>query len=563
MRCNHEGGSARVEVGEPRVLSWGLLVALVLLPLVPSPHAEAAELEGLDVQLFVPNADGLGYFTAESARTGQLGKVIFSTHANYATGLVGLWNGDELQSWAVRRRLGVDLNLGLGFQVADLVMRIPFTPYQEGSGVSGHEFSMHTFGDVSVHPKVQILNPDVRTVGLAVAMPISFPSGNPSALSGNPGVTVTPTAIAEVKVGVLNAAVNLGVLGRKTTSLQGLDVPAQFVYRLAVRVHPLPALGVQAELWGHAGGGNVAASPANWLAGVNVSTPKGFIFRAGVGTGIGAGYGAPKVRLVLGIGACTPAQTLFDADGDGIKDEDDLCPDDAEDLDSYEDDDGCPDPDNEGDGIPDVSDECPDEWETENGFEDDDGCPDEAPDWDGDGVTDDRDDCPMDPEDEDGFEDDDGCPDGDDDGDGIVEPDDDCPDEPETVNGIDDEDGCPDHALVSLDWDFGVIALERPILFGPGGASPDADAFAVLNAVADLLQRRKDLPLVEIQAHCSERDSSTSNQVLSQRRGDVISAYLVNLGVEADRLRVVGYGNTRPDDDSSQRIELHIVESGD
>ncbi len=65
-----------------------------------------------------------------------------------------------------------------------------------------------------------------------------------------------------------------------------------------------------------------------------------------------------------------------DADGDGIRDDADKCPDDPEDRDAFQDDDGCPEPDNDADGILDTHDRCPDVPETMNGFEDEDGCPD-------------------------------------------------------------------------------------------------------------------------------------------------------------------------------------------
>ena len=55
---------------------------------------------------------------------------------------------------------------------------------------------------------------------------------------------------------------------------------------------------------------------------------------------------------------------------------DDLCPNDPEDIDGFEDEDGCPDPDNDQDRILDVDDACPNDPETYNGFEDEDGCPD-------------------------------------------------------------------------------------------------------------------------------------------------------------------------------------------
>ena len=50
-----------------------------------------------------------------------------------------------------------------------------------------------------------------------------------------------------------------------------------------------------------------------------------------------------------------------------------------EDVDGYQDADGCPDPDNDGDGIPDTADKCPDQPETKNNYQDEDGCPDEVP----------------------------------------------------------------------------------------------------------------------------------------------------------------------------------------
>src|SRR5213078_3011270 len=56
----------------------------------------------------------------------------------------------------------------------------------------------------------------------------------------------------------------------------------------------------------------------------------------------------------------------------------DKCPNEPEDKDMFEDQDGCPDPDNDHDGIPDVKDKCPNEPETINGFQDDDGCPDKG-----------------------------------------------------------------------------------------------------------------------------------------------------------------------------------------
>jgi nitrous oxidase accessory protein NosD len=69
----------------------------------------------------------------------------------------------------------------------------------------------------------------------------------------------------------------------------------------------------------------------------------------------------------------------FDNDNDGIYDNQDKCPNDPEDFDKFQDDDGCSDPDNDNDGIPDVKDTCISNKEVMNGYKDDDGCPDEVP----------------------------------------------------------------------------------------------------------------------------------------------------------------------------------------
>jgi hypothetical protein len=158
----------------------------------------------------------------------------------------------------------------------------------------------------------------------------------------------------------------------------------------------------------------------------------------------------------------------LDNDKDGVFDSKDVCPLVAEDRDGFQDEDGCPDLDNDGDGIPDLKDRCPSEKEDRDGFQDGDGCLDA--DNDQDGIVDSLDRCSMDSEDLDGFEDADGCPDLDNDKDGIKDSFDKCPNVPETMNGRDDEDGCPDSDAEAL-----AEEIELPIRFEPGLALLSVD----------------------------------------------------------------------------------------
>ncbi len=198
-----------------------------------------------------------------------------------------------------------------------------------------------------------------------------------------------------------------------------------------------------------------------------------------------------------------------DRDGDGIVDEDDACPDDAEDYDGFEDADGCPDPDNDGDGIPDTEDACPNA-----------------------------------PEDFDGFEDEDGCPDPDNDGDGILDVDDQCPDEPEVYNGIEDEDGCPDAGVIELKDER--IILEERVLFDFERARVKHSARPIIEAIVKLYRRQRNWEKLRVEGHADVRGSESFNVTLSERRAEQVRLALVEAGIPAEIIDFVGYGRGRP-----------------
>ena len=70
-------------------------------------------------------------------------------------------------------------------------------------------------------------------------------------------------------------------------------------------------------------------------------------------------FGDAELRALVGIRFQPEGSGREDSDGDDIPDAVDLCPEQAEDRDGFQDVDGCPDPDNDGDGIPDIHDPTP------------------------------------------------------------------------------------------------------------------------------------------------------------------------------------------------------------
>ncbi len=58
----------------------------------------------------------------------------------------------------------------------------------------------------------------------------------------------------------------------------------------------------------------------------------------------------------------------------------------------------------------------------------------------------------------------------------------------------------------------------------------------------------RDFPsaVIQIEGHCDERGSAEYNLGLGDRRGTSAMEFLIQVGVAADRLRVISYGKEKP-----------------
>jgi type IX secretion system PorP/SprF family membrane protein len=232
-----------------------------------------------------------------------------------------------------------------------------------------------------------------------------------------------------------------------------------------------------------------------------------------------------------------------DSDGDGVADNEDLCPN-VKGLKEYK---GCPDTD--GDGVFDDLDECPKVL----GPKDNKGCP--WPDSDNDGLSDNKDDCPKIA----GPVENRGCPYGDTDGDGMNDNADECPKTPGPITNK----GCPiiektdqeviDMAVKNLEFETGKDIIEER-------SKPS------LNTLAEKLKQKSEWNLL-LSGHTDNVGDDDANMILSKNRSEAVKNYLISRGISESRIKVNYFGETKPIADNStpegrqknRRVEFVIV----
>jgi outer membrane protein OmpA-like peptidoglycan-associated protein len=110
-----------------------------------------------------------------------------------------------------------------------------------------------------------------------------------------------------------------------------------------------------------------------------------------------------------------------------------------------------------------------------------------------------------------------------------------------------------------------VITMPGGVLFASGKDTLLPAAQDKLGQVADALKNQGDHKIV-VEGHTDSQGSDTSNQILSERRAQAVTTFLVSRGVAADQIRADGVGESRPVADNgsaegranNRRVEIVI-----
>jgi outer membrane protein OmpA-like peptidoglycan-associated protein len=576
---------------------------------------------GLDTHLFRPAMDSKGLFSVNGtdilgSKDISLGLVLDYGHNLLRTEHDPLiehsFQGTLQFSYGIANVVVVGVDMPIDLMSGNQTVDANGNPLYAGQW-GPDKLAYQGIGYLALHAKWRVLKVE-HGFGLAAGVQLGQALSDAAAnAGGEPSFFAWPMAMVEKRFGTtgqFRVALNAGIRAHATSGTtlplkEGTLTDASLLtYGGGVSYRIIESLDLVAETYGTyslASSTESALRPSNEaVGGLKLFVERNSYLMLGGGARYTSGFEAADQRVLLGF---VFEPSIGDRDGDGIKDDVDKCPDDPEDFDGFQDQDGCPDPDNDNDGIPDIDDrcpnvpedrdgdhdedgcpeandgdrdgdgipdsrdKCPDEPEDRDGFQDQDGCPD--PDNDKDGIPDKVDKCPNDPEDKDGFEDQDGCPDPDNDKDGIPDVKDKCPNDPETYNGFEDEDGCPDKGSVIIQ-DNNIIILDK-IKFQKASAEILPESNKILDAVSTTLSHHPEFTLLEVAGHADERASDEYNLKLTQDRVNSVMRALIQRGIERSRLRSKGYGEYCPLDEGhneaaweeNRRVEFKIVKTKD
>ena len=316
----------------------------MLLLLLATVAASAQSAPNMNAQTFRPSLDGAQTLWTDDATFARrlLPSVRLLLQYENDPLVYSPGGTDGAQDHVLSDLVQGDLALNLAYHRVSFGVDVPAELYIAGTGGQGAGI-----GDVSGALRVGLVDPERNPLGLAVEGRLMLPTSTAGNALGAPAVAYEVGGVFDVRLDNTTLLLNAGTRGSPKVVLGDVTLHDQVYGRLALAQTLVPddGGGLALEFAAHANYsaplGNTTTVPVEGLLTGWLRTGW-LVVRAGGGMGFTDGIGAPDARALVGLGL-EPRNTA-DRDGDGIPDDQDRCPGKAEDIDGYQDIDGCPDP---------------------------------------------------------------------------------------------------------------------------------------------------------------------------------------------------------------------------
>ena len=524
---------------------WQMNSALFALALFgPLAHAQDAVPE-FDAQNVRPSIDAKRTLLTDDAGISPsgsvMGKLVFS-HANNL--LTFTRNRDQKELSILKDLVMADLIFGYSVSRFRIGVDVPVVM----TATSDIADSQGGVGDIAVDLRGTLIDPEEGPIGIAFSARFGAPTASVDLPIGGSGLGYEASMILDKRMGSVLAAVNLGYRGRPPTELDNVTIDDQIATRAGVGYELTPSVGISGDVAGYlmpSDFGNEAAGSWEGLVG-GWYRPSDLVFRFGVGAGLSQGIGTSAYRSMVSVG--WEPEIKLDSDADGLLDRKDPCPNQAEDIDGFEDDDGCPDALNpvrilfrDPYGYPIdvlvVTMENEDDGETAEGsakFE-----ANLSP-----GVWVVTGNAPG----FDLFEDDFTVAEG---------------EALERVYVLNPKAPPPQVRVTRK-----AIRITDKIYFETNAAAIKVESYGILDAIASTMSNHPEVKRIRVEGHTDSRSSDAYNLKLSQERAEAVRDYLMGKGVDPERLVAVGKGERDPLDrrenpnawELNRRVEFMIEE---
>ena len=480
---------------------------LVTGALLAAGTAHGQSQTGFAIDRFEPAERGSGWFVVDGLDLRGRARPALGVTLAYAYKPLVVYDAAHEERLAIVRHQAVVHAAG-SIVLADRVrlgLDVPFALYQDGDAafVSGEALApanRAALADLRIAADVRLAGQHDAPFTLALGVRGWLPTGVRSQCTSDGSARIAPQVLAAGRLGVLAWATRAALVVRSRDDAYagsplgtGLAAAAGLGLQLG-RFFVGPEVFASTGLRADAFL-SVRGTPADVVLGARYDLPLGLRIGLAGGGGLTRGYGSPAFRGLASLEWWIPiAAPPADRDGDHVLDANDACPDQP----------GVPSGDPELNGCP-PPERVPDE------------------DLDGDGIRDSDDACPG-------------------------------------IAGLRTADpmtnGCPTgtpHQLAVVTATE--IRIGERIQFATGSADLLGDSQPVLSAVQRLLDEHPEIRKLRVDGHTDDTGDASFNDDLSRRRAAAVLRWLVEHGVDEERLTSEGFGSSKP-------IATNLTEQG-